>query len=184
MQAASRAGDSAAQAKWQGGLLEAERYMNVAAARTAALKARGKMGVTGEGDRIALLDYTGKTDAGKLIARQSWNAAREGARKGSVHLAFTDINGRLDAAELKKFVVKQNISTWANYSKDAYEIMAKPSGTPSVTVLRDMATGTYQQRELLKNLLGPRGAAPEQQAIIRKVLEDTRHLAPPPPPPL
>jgi hypothetical protein len=165
--------------RYRDGIQRASRYHNITAARAAAALWLGDKAAIGDDDRQALLNYTQPTKAGALIRRQVWDQAKQGARKTSVHLAYTDITtGQLDRGGLKSYVVTQNLGTWAGYSKKAFEVMRDEN------ILYEMATQNYQQRELLKNLLGPRGAAPEQQAIIRAILQQTVNQAPPPPPPI
>jgi hypothetical protein len=169
--------DAATRERYRQAIARAKTYENINPARAAAALWLGDKGAIGDADRAAIFNYTQPTEAGKLIRQQVWGQAKEGARKSSVHLAYTDINtGHVDRNGLRDYVVTQNLGTWANYSKAAYKVM------DSERILDEMATQSYQQRQLLVNLLGPRGAAPEQQAIIREVLSRTRNQAPPQPP--
>jgi hypothetical protein len=149
------------------GYAEAKRYLRVNAARAAATKKRSDMGVIDDTDRESLRNYT-KTmpaDLGNLVASQVWYDAKEGARKGSVHMAYTKLDGTRDDVELKKYVKKQNQGTWAGYSADAYETFKKNG------LLDEMAHDPSGLR-ILRGLVGHGGqqTGAEQQKHIREVL--------------
>jgi hypothetical protein len=148
---------------------EAKRYLHISAARTAAMKWLFDKDLGGEDDLKALPTYTGNTLAGDLISRQVWGQVKEGARKTNVHLAFTDINGNTDLEGLEGFVSKKNMGAWQDYSPDAVKVMYN-SG-----ILKRMASN-IETRRTLRNILSDVGGptiAADQQAHIRKVLQDT-----------
>ncbi|HSX14955.1 MAG TPA: hypothetical protein VLE72_03575, partial [Candidatus Saccharimonadales bacterium] len=144
-------------------------YAHSSAAKAAAGLLRSDWEVLSDDDRAQLVNYTKPTQAGDLIANQMWQRMKEGVRKSNPHLAYTDIKGNVDAAELLKFVSKKPSGAWTDYSKDTIEVMAKPENH----ILQDLAAQQVT-RQIIVNILSQSPGASigaEQQQIIKRVLE-------------
>ncbi len=146
--------------------VESGRYMKSNAARAAALGWLADKDLLEDSDLSAIGSYTPPTKTGGLIARQVWGQAKEGARKTNVHLAFTDVKGVLDVQGMEKFVAKKNQSAWAEYSKDAIEVMRDKGILDNLAADRAMAATLAS---VLSSKSGPSIGAP-QQNIIRDAL--------------
>lgn len=147
------------------GKTEAGRYQHNNSARTAALKYRSSIDVLDDDDFKALKDYTNSdsSTAGKLVASQNWRQAREGSRKTNVHLAFKDLDGKIDNGELYKFLKKKGKGAWVEYTLPAIQHMAE-SG-----VLHELV----KDPNIRKNLIGatnreggPSMAGPQEKLVL------------------
>lgn len=148
------------------GKAEAGRYMNISEARAAAGLLRSGFDLAGPEDREALLQYTADNDASRFVQRQMWGRIKEGSRKVNVHLAYTDVDGNIDAVELRKNVAKKSSGDWVNYSKDAIEAMAKNN------VLSELARDRVTRQVLINTLShvgGPSIGAEQQKIIIEEL---------------
>lgn len=154
--------------KLERGRDQARLYFGNSAARAAAMLKRSEIEVLGPEDREEIPNYTLKTEAGQFVARQLWGRAKEGARKTSVHLAYTDLKGNLDTEELQKYVSKKSQGTWVEYSVDAIKAMK------DAKILHRLAE-QQETRQVLINIMSHTGGpsiGAEQQVLIKEVLKD------------
>jgi hypothetical protein len=143
------------------------------ASRAAALKYRADLGVIGNSDLEGVRQWMGAGETGQRIGDANWRSAREGVRKITPHLTFTNLDGSVDNAGLIGWWISQNQSTMSGFTSDAFEKM-RDNGT------LELMAQTESGRDVLHKLAGGGGpaAGAAQQSIIKSVLNSTPAPAP------